>query len=124
MEPSYLFLLSYQDLISSYLIVYLIFHLISDYILSCLMMPSLLQTHGLHMYLILLTDTYCALLCIASRITHVEHSRIPYLRIPWNCLTVIACTDTWQFTTYIRLLVYIVFFSCILLRSPSNKRLF
>ena len=52
MEPSYLFLLSNQDLISSYLIVHLIFHLISDHILSCLMMPSLLRTHGLHMYLI------------------------------------------------------------------------
>ena len=52
MEPSYLFLLSNQDLISSYLIVHLIFHLISDLILSRLMMPSLLWTHGLHMYLI------------------------------------------------------------------------
>ena len=98
MEPSYLFLLSNQDLISSYLIKHLIFHLISDYIISCLMTPSLLRTHGLRMYLILLTDTNCALLCNASCITHVEHSRIPYQRIPRILLIVIACTDTWQFT--------------------------
>ena len=105
MEPSYLFLLSNHDPISSYLIGHLIFHLISDHILSCLTdtkptadYGAVLRTHGLRMYLILLTDTYCALLCIASRITHVEHSRIPYLRSPWIPLIVIACTDTWQFT--------------------------
>ena len=88
-------------LISSYLIVHLIFHLISDSILSCLLdakstvhCGTVLQTHVLCVYLILLTDTYCALLCIATQITHVEHSRIPYIRIPQICLIVIACMNT------------------------------
>jgi len=75
----------------------------------------------IHMSFILLTVHCCAmphgyhiLLCNTSPITHVEHSRTTYIRIPWNASPI----------THVLYLVYIVyqvaylFFSLILLGFP------